>query len=101
MKLENDIMIEKVFSAISRKIDNLEISSRNWFSVNQLADYLGLSKNTIYQYVSRKQIPFHKIPNSTKLIFKRIEIDGWIEGSDLKSNSKPNDIAEEIWESVK
>ena len=33
----------------------------------------------IYQYVSRGNISFYKIPHSSKLIFKRKEIDDWIE----------------------
>jgi len=65
-------------------------------SVDQLSDYLGLKKNTIYQYVFKNKIPYKKIPGSSKLIFSRSEVDAWIEGGDFKNGDIERTSAE-IW----
>lgn len=84
----------------SQKIEKRELSSRDWFSIDQIADYLSLSKNTIYQYVHRNQIPHHKIPHSRKLIFRKEEIDAWIIGTNPEPETNADSISEEIWKQV-
>jgi len=93
---ENTILIR-----ILKRLENITSLHRDWFTPEQVADYLGLSINTIYQYVSKKRIPYYKIPNSTKLLFKKAEIDEWIGGRNGETESIPKKIADEIWESVK
>lgn len=95
--LEDVVKMTNSFNSLSEKIENLCLSGRTWLSPVQVADYLGLSVNTIYQYVSRGRIPSHKIPNSTKLIFNRQEIDEWIFG---KKENGSESTAEQIWRSV-
>jgi len=62
---------------------NLEITDR-WLSVQEIAQYLGISKETIYRWVESKKIPAHKIGKQWK--FKSLEVDHWVlngEASDL------------------
>lgn len=47
-----------------------------WLSVEGIADYLGVSKETIYRWLDRKKIPAHRIGKLWK--FKPSEVDGWI-----------------------
>lgn len=101
MILDRSIDMEKALTALSDKIDNLALSGRNWLTIEHLAEYLGLSVHTIYQYVHKNKIPFHKIPSSTKLVFKRYEIDCWIEGKDPGSDTIASKRANDIWESAK
>lgn len=51
-----------------------------WFSVGEIAKYLGVSKESIYRWLEVKKMPAHKVGRQWK--FKVKEVDGWIiEGS--------------------
>lgn len=54
---------------------NLEISDR-WVSVQEIAHYLGISKETVYRWLEAKKIPAHKIGRQWK--FKVNEVDKWV-----------------------
>lgn len=54
---------------------NLEITDR-WLSVQEIAHYLGISKETIYRWLDSKKIPAHKIGKQWK--FKTNEVDQWV-----------------------
>lgn len=47
-----------------------------WLSVEEIAVHLGLSKDTIYTWVSTKGMPGHKVGRLWK--FKKQEIDDWV-----------------------
>lgn len=47
-----------------------------WLSVQEIAHYLGISKETIYRWIDLKKIPAHKIGKQWK--FKAAEVDHWI-----------------------
>jgi excisionase family DNA binding protein len=46
-------------------------------NITQVANFLSVSKDTIYRKTSNIQIPYHK--NGKRLYFKRSEIIKWIE----------------------
>ena len=52
--------------------------SPGWMTVDQTANYLGLSRATIYQYVSDRRIPHFKIPTSNQVRFDKGQIDQWM-----------------------
>jgi excisionase family DNA binding protein len=54
---------------------NLEITDR-WLSVQEIAHYLGISKETVYRWLDSKKIPAHKIGKQWK--FKTNEVDQWV-----------------------
>ncbi|MEI8120434.1 MAG: helix-turn-helix domain-containing protein [bacterium] len=47
-----------------------------WFSVEDIAAYLGVKKDTIYKWVRLKAMPAHKVGRLVK--FKVTEVDQWI-----------------------
>ncbi len=47
-----------------------------WLSVDEIAEYLGLSKDTVYTWISAKSMPAHRVGRLWK--FKRDEVDGWV-----------------------
>lgn len=53
-------------------------SADSWMTVEEVADYLGLARSTIYQYVNELRIPFVKIPTSNQIRFRRRQIDEWM-----------------------
>lgn len=53
------------------------------FSLNEVAEYLGLSKSCVYTYVSEKKIPVNK--RGGKNYFLRDEIDTWVKEGRVKT----------------
>lgn len=47
-----------------------------WLSVEEIAKYLGVSKDTIYNWINGKGMPAHKIGRLWK--FKSDEVDRWV-----------------------
>lgn len=47
-----------------------------WLSVEEIARYLGVSKDTIYTWIDTKGMPAHRLGRLWK--FKREEVDDWV-----------------------
>lgn len=47
-----------------------------WLSVDEIAEYLGVKRDTIYSWVNEKKMPAHKVGRLWK--FKKAFIDEWI-----------------------
>lgn len=47
-----------------------------WLSVEEIADHLGVSKDTVYAWVSSKDMPGHRVGRLWK--FKASEVDQWV-----------------------
>jgi len=47
-----------------------------WFSVDEIAEHLGIKRDTVYRWVNDRQMPGHKIGRLWK--FKVDEVDEWI-----------------------
>ena len=58
---------------------------RRLMSISEAAEYLGVKKSTLYDWVSLRKIPFVKCGRLTKFDIK--EIDRWIE---LKKTKEQN-----------
>ena len=50
-----------------------------WLSVDEIAAYLGVKRDTVYKWISRKQMPAHKVGRLWK--FQKKEVDQWVRGS--------------------
>lgn len=53
----------------------MELSDR-WLSVEEVARYLGISKETVYRWLEKKKIPAHRIGKLWK--FQLSEVDSWV-----------------------
>lgn len=47
-----------------------------WLSVDELADYLGVKRDTVYKWIIRRRLPAHKAGRLWK--FRRDEVDAWV-----------------------
>ncbi len=54
-----------------------------WLSVNELMLYLGVSRDTIYDWLASRRLPGHKIGRLWK--FKQDEIDKWVKAGSAAS----------------
>jgi excisionase family DNA binding protein len=50
--------------------------SYRWLSVEEIAEYLGVSKDTVYSWINKRKMPAHRIGRFWK--FKAEEVDGWV-----------------------
>jgi len=47
-----------------------------WLSVDEIGDYLGIKRDTVYKWISEKGMPAHKIGRLWK--FKKDDVDTWV-----------------------
>ncbi len=65
-----------------------------WLSVEEIAVYLGVSRDTIYTWVGKTNFPAHKVGRLWK--FKTSEIDAWVRKKDAATmKDSPDDLESE------
>lgn len=47
-----------------------------WFSVDEIAAYLGIKRDTVYKWIERRDMPAHKVSRLWK--FRKEEVDAWV-----------------------
>lgn len=86
--------LEKLLTKLSEK----EFVSQNcndgdqWFDLNGLIEYLPShpKAQTVYEWVHKKIIPFHKSPETKVLTFLKSEIDQWLKSGRRKTQHEKN-----------
>ncbi|MBY0303594.1 MAG: helix-turn-helix domain-containing protein [Sphingomonas sp.] len=66
--------------------------SDRWVSVEEIAEYLGVSKDTVYGWIAKKEMPAHKVGRLWK--FKADEVDDWVRSGKASDDQKENETAE-------
>ena len=67
-----------------------------WYSVEEISQHLGVSKESIYRWLERKKIPAHRVGKLWK--FKTSEVDDWVtsggagETNDTNLSEKVTDL---------
>lgn len=52
------------------------MSSEHWVSVEQIAEHLGVTRDSIYRWIDRKSLPAHRVGRLWK--FQVSEVDDWV-----------------------
>ena len=66
--------------------------AREVMNIRQASQYLGVSPDTLYKYVSEERIPAFKLGNRWK--FKKSILDTWMEDQSLSSEvPRPSKLA--------
>jgi len=62
--------------------------SEPWLSADDIATHLGVSKDTVYAWISTQNMPAHKIGRLWK--FQTSEVDDWVRqgGASSEENEK-------------
>ena len=63
-----------------------DVAADRWLSVEEIATYLGIKKDTVYKWIERKKMPAHKLGSLWK--FKRDEVDAWVRAGDAAESSQ-------------
>jgi len=88
-----------ISNALQKHLVNKESFIPNkdeWFNIGELCKYLPdkPAKNTVYGWVSKRLIPYHKKGKS--LSFLKSEIDGWLkDGLRITASQMTKEIAED------
>jgi len=59
--------------------------SDRWLSVEEIAEHLGVSKDTVYAWISKKNMPAHRVGRLWK--FQKVEVDDWIKAGGENENT--------------
>lgn len=54
----------------------MAIDNEKWVSLEDIADYIGVNKDTIRNWIKKGSIPAHRIGRFWK--FKKTEVDEWV-----------------------
>ena len=57
-----------------------------WLSVEEIAAYLGIKRETLYKWLAEKNMPAHKVGRLWK--FRKDEIDEWVMTGEADSRKK-------------
>jgi excisionase family DNA binding protein len=57
-----------------------------WLSVDELAAYLGIKRDTVYKWITRRCMPAHKVGRLWK--FWREEVDDWVKSGAARDPEK-------------
>ena len=60
-----------------------------WLSVDEIAEHLGVSKDTVYTWVNERGMPGHKVGRLWK--FQQNEVDEWVRAGGA---AQPTETAE-------
>lgn len=73
-----DLLNSVIEGAVSRTLAAAKTPEPEYLTIDQLRDYLpqNPAKQTVYQWIHFKTIPYHKRGKS--VLFRRSEIDLWI-----------------------
>jgi len=55
-----------------------------WLSVDEIAAYLGIKRDTVYKWIDRKQMPAHKVGRLWK--FRKDEVDQRVRNDGANEN---------------
>jgi excisionase family DNA binding protein len=58
-----------------------------WLSVDEIAEYLGIAKDTVYTWINGRGMPAHRVGRLWK--FKKDEVDVWVK-SGAASDGQPS-----------
>lgn len=64
------------------------MDSREVMNIRQAAQYLGVSADTLYKYVSEGRIPAFRLGNRWR--FMKALLDGWMQQQSTASNGNDN-----------
>lgn len=62
------------------------MSQERWHSVEEIGQYLGVSKDTIYAWIANKSMPAQKLGRLWK--FKTEEVDEWVRAGGAADDAK-------------
>jgi len=63
-----------------------------WLSINEICKYLGISKDTVYKWIDRHEMPAHRMGRLWK--FKKDGVDEWVKSGGAAELDSQNSAIE-------
>ncbi len=60
-----------------------------WLSINEICNYLGIGKDTVYKWLDKHGMPAHRMGRLWK--FKKGQVDAWGEAGGAAANGEQDD----------
>jgi excisionase family DNA binding protein len=60
-----------------------------WLSVEEIAEHLGVTKESIYRWIEKRRLPAHKLGKLWK--FNKDEVDAWVRSGQGRANEQAED----------
>lgn len=60
-----------------------------WLSVDEIGEYLGIKRDTVYKWIAEKEMPAHRVGRFWK--FKIQEVDNWVRKGNAGETSEKDD----------
>lgn len=60
--------------------------AERWLSLAEIAEYLGVKRDTLHKWIERKGMPAHKLGRLWK--FKQSEVDAWVRSGKASEATK-------------
>lgn len=65
--------------------------NQKWMSVDEIAKYLGISKESVYKWLEKRKMPAHRIGKLWK--FQPSEVDEWVKKGGATPSQQNNEIS--------
>ena len=78
MSATNDPKHEEVMAMLRELRALVAAGPKRWLSPEEAAEYLGISRSRVYQYVRDGSMPGHYLPDSSLIRLDRDELDNWV-----------------------
>lgn len=59
-----------------------------WLSVDEIAAYLGIKRDTVYKWIAEKEMPAHRMGRLWK--FRKDEVDDWVKSGGAGEAGSPS-----------
>jgi excisionase family DNA binding protein len=69
---------DSIFHKLKPHLSNKPVQSDNLMDIDEICQYLRVTKNWVYERTHLKQIPYIKLSNK-ELRFRKKDIDQWLE----------------------
>ena len=63
------------------------MTAEPWVSVDQIAEHLGVTRDSIYRWIDRKSLPAHCVGRLWK--FQVSEVDDWVRAGGADEHAAP------------
>lgn len=82
--------ISQIALAVSK---NLMVCQKEILTLDEAAQYTGMTPSALYKLTSTRKIPFSK-PNGKNCFFKRTELEAWLMSNPVATTDELNDRAQ-------
>lgn len=87
-------MLNQILEKLDKIETMLKAQSVKLMTLDEVSEYLKVSRSHMYKLTSMNQIPFYK-PNGKIVYFKKSEIDDWVLKNRRKTKEEIDEIADE------